>query len=618
MKFLRLIAAALLCLGADAQTLSTPPNSTPAMVQNALGQFVFVSATGGQASQAGQQGTALMGQLPSGQFTYCTTSGNCNFGGSGNPATPNSNAALAKVIAGTGFMRILANGDSTTYGYCSTGTCTTSGQSYNLFSYPHQLCSFFVENYGIKCEDDAIFGSGDGTTYSGLTDSRVTFGSSWSQDTTVASLGFGTYKATTNTNAFTFTPLSTVDTFEVYLVQDTTEGACAISVNGGSTTTVSTNGSAAFLKETYTTTAAAGNFVSIFESSGTCHLVGIVSYLSTQPSIIVMNSGAVAADVAQIFQTGKPYNGGSTSVYSSIGANLVINDIGINDWLQSTALATYSATYQAGITAQQQAGADVIIKSPIPSGTTPSNATQSTYVEAMRALAVANTNIPGSKVALPFADWWNSMRGSYANGGYTYGNGLGYYPAGNQTHNNQYGYAAMADFIAPVIIPPLSQADNEQRLNALLAGGQTVPNQAFQAVTIKDPSFGSSMVFTPGACETNYGITTLSTSSTNTFTGLSCIPANSVVMSVEYRITTTITGATSFTIGSSTGVPNKYCTTQSTLTAGTTGSCLAGWSIAGNVVAALATAPIIQTNTTATAGAMRVIVYYVTFTPPTS
>lgn len=124
-------------------------------------------------------------------------------------------------------------------------------------------------------------------------------------------------------------------------------------------------------------------------------------------------------------------------------------------------------------------------------------------------------------------------------------------------------------------------------------------------------AFGSIQTSNAAACETSFGATTLSGASTNT--GLNCLPVNSVIDMVVYRITTTITTATNFTIGDS-GSATRYCGTQSTLTAGTTGLC----SAAGYYLNTSALPLKITPNMSPGAGAIRLIVYYHTWTAPTS
>ena len=131
-------------------------------------------------------------------------------------------------------------------------------------------------------------------------------------------------------------------------------------------------------------------------------------------------------------------------------------------------------------------------------------------------------------------------------------------------------------------------------------------------VTMNGSPFGSNVQYAEAACETSYGATTVSGGATTT-TGLNCLPANSIIDAVVYRITTTITTAANFTIGDS-GSATRYCGTQSTLTAGTTGTCTAQ----GYYLNASALGVKFTPNTTPGAGAIRFIVFYHTWTAPTS
>jgi hypothetical protein len=126
--------------------------------------------------------------------------------------------------------------------------------------------------------------------------------------------------------------------------------------------------------------------------------------------------------------------------------------------------------------------------------------------------------------------------------------------------------------------------------------------------------FGSAENSTTAACETNYGITKLATRSTTTNTGLDCLPANAIIDAVVYRITTTITTAASFTIGDA-STANRFCTTQSKLTAGTTGICIAQ-SGSSAAIQNVASSVQVTTITDPATGAIRLIVYYHTWTPP--
>jgi hypothetical protein len=203
------------------------------------------------------------------------------------------------------------------------------------------------------------------------------------------------------------------------------------------------------------------------------------------------------------------------------------------------------------------------------------------------------------------------LTGNCTNGdGSTNVNGLWYRVAQHVTGGT---YRDTAASPTQVVLPAAS-GTGSTIMNASLIRAPTV---AGDSVTTGDArAFGSGSVATSSACETNYGATTLSTGGTTTNTGLNCLPANAIIDSVVYRIMTTITTATSFTIGDSTSAA-RFCSTQSTLTTGTTGICIAQAGSASEQQAFTASVRV-TTNSNPGAGAIRLIVYYHTFTPPSS
>ena len=133
-----------------------------------------------------------------------------------------------------------------------------------------------------------------------------------------------------------------------------------------------------------------------------------------------------------------------------------------------------------------------------------------------------------------------------------------------------------------------------------------------------DGTYGSGEKRATAQCENAVGATTLSTGSTATTTGLTCLPANAHIDDITYRVTTAITGVTSFTIGDS-GSATRYSTCwysggSQAFTLGATGSCNAGsYQNGGTALGVL-----ITTNANATAGALRITVQYHIGVPPTS
>lgn len=139
-------------------------------------------------------------------------------------------------------------------------------------------------------------------------------------------------------------------------------------------------------------------------------------------------------------------------------------------------------------------------------------------------------------------------------------------------------------------------------------------------------AFGSSIIYSPSACETNFGPTTLNTGATTTTTGLSCLPANSIIDSVVGRVTTTITGScTGWEFGDGTTAA-RFTANNTGLTSGSTSVPNSGsaWTtgIASTTTGMSQVGASAITITCAggnpTAGAIRVIVYYHKATSPTS
>lgn len=115
---------------------------------------------------------------------------------------------------------------------------------------------------------------------------------------------------------------------------------------------------------------------------------------------------------------------------------------------------------------------------------------------------------------------------------------------------------------------------------------------------------------------------TLNTGGTTTDSTNNLLPAGALLLGVVARVTTTITTATNWALGDATTAA-RFAAANSTLTSGTTSVGLQHWQgsvstdAAGPVQAAAAKLRI-TTSGTPGAGVIRVTVYYMSFTPPTS
>jgi hypothetical protein len=116
---------------------------------------------------------------------------------------------------------------------------------------------------------------------------------------------------------------------------------------------------------------------------------------------------------------------------------------------------------------------------------------------------------------------------------------------------------------------------------------------------------------------------TLSTVGLTTDTTNNLLPVDSIIESVEARVTTTITTTTNWAVGDATTAA-RFCAANATLTAGTTSSCLkhqqgsVATDAAGPVQSAAAKVRITCTGANPGAGVIRITVFYRRFIAPTS
>ena len=169
-----------------------------------------------------------------------------------------------------------------------------------------------------------------------------------------------------------------------------------------------------------------------------------------------------------------------------------------------------------------------------------------------------------------------------------------------------------------------STATTQEALNeALLAGTLPMAGGMFTGAL---STVGNSQITDNGA-KMIFGsaseLLTLSTSATYTDTAANLLPANSIILAVVGRITTTITTATDWSLSDTVAVSARFTDGNSTMTAGTTDVGLLH--MAGDVDQVSqgptqASADKVRVLTTGTpgAGAIRITVWYLQFVAPTS
>lgn len=334
---------------------------------------------------------------------------------------PKTRAALGRVKAGNGNARIFFIGDSTTEG---TGANGASTGDLKTNSFPGEI-SRYLNSSGINSHFNSFMCASNGNITSH--DTRVTVGSGWTQGVAQA-LGGQTFTANSTTASITFTPAVNCDTFNFFGIKTAGAGTIAYNLNGSTNTLQSLAGTGLILN-TLTTSLGVNTANVNWSSGGSIFFQGIEAYDSSKKWVSVLNCGWNGSASGSWSSESTVFGYAAAMLFMS--PDLVIINIGINDWTPGTALATYQANIQTLITQAQAGGADVVLCTPNPTGGTATAATQLPYVNVLYSLAVSNNIL--------LVDLWNRF------GTYTLSNTNGM--MFDTLHPNGTGYADIAQAI---------------------------------------------------------------------------------------------------------------------------------------------------------------------------
>lgn len=329
---------------------------------------------------------------------------------------PRSKAAAAKVRKGTGNLRLLVGGDSTTRGYGAAGDATTYQKGYP----PKLSARLNQSDLMLPSTWQGFFGSSRSTSYASL-DSRVAVSGGFASVVNSPSLGGGWW-ACTATGTMTFTPTQDCDTFTIwYLCYNT--GSFTVNLDGGSTlSTVNVTGSSSIHSVTVTGTLGAHG-LNIVWVSGTVQILGVEAYDSATKQICVINAGSSGSNSSNWATNTAAYTSGNAIV--TIDPDVFLFCIGINDYTDAITAATTLTNISTLIAPIKTAGIDVILKTPVPSAVSArTRAVQQTYNDAIVAAATANN--------CPVIDTWTRFGTQEAM------NTLGLYA--DTLHPNELGY----------------------------------------------------------------------------------------------------------------------------------------------------------------------------------
>jgi hypothetical protein len=345
---------------------------------------------------------------------------------------PHWEACTARIKINAGNCRVLNVGDSTTFGSWSlpsdTGDLVGS-------SYPTRL-SQYLNAASLPTQRDSFMNTGAGSETVLANDARVVAGN-WTV-VNLPTVGGGGISASSSGSPLQFTPTSSVDKFRVWYLTAPSAGVGSLNIDGGTATTLTETGSNGFTSITLTATGAGKHTLNAsWTSGGQIFIAGIEAYNSTTSQVEMMNAGWPLSTTGNWVASGSPWL--PLPAVGAIAPDLILLDLGINDWKNTVAVSTYKSNLQTMITAYK-ATSDVILVTPAPSQTTSTPlATQQTFINALYELAISNN--------IPIIDNW-SRWGSYERAN---ASPLLYYT--NSLHPNANGYS---DFAQGIFTPLMS------------------------------------------------------------------------------------------------------------------------------------------------------------------
>lgn len=329
--------------------------------------------------------------------------------GAGNAALK---AMIARVKAGTGRGRIVWKGDSTTVGQGGGTTADAYGLTNARANRPPAVLASLLSAAGIAAFDNGVTGN-NGLDQAGggpslpVFDPRVSLGSpAWQL---AGGLDFAGGNFLTNqAGAFTFTPTTDVDRFEVdvynsnaFTLAFLVDGAAPATVSvvrtsgtnagtvAGSTLTIPAPGSG-FTRVGIAAAATGSHTVSFTSTSAaTAGAVrGVVAYASDTPAIDMVVHAACGAAASHQAASGGGWSNNDALAFDA--PDLTIINCGLNDMAGGRSTAAYAADLQTMITTAKLSG-DVLLMVPHPAAPSVAPlATQAAFNTAARNVAASN------------------------------------------------------------------------------------------------------------------------------------------------------------------------------------------------------------------------------------
>lgn len=339
-------------------------------------------------------------------------------------------------------MNIACIGDSTTAGCYADGVNNWAGN--RVIAYPAYLSSI-LKSAGLPVNQGSVTADNSSIAHAGTIqsyDARCTVGASWGVAAGANTAGGQIIKSitgalgSTGAETFSFAPVESFDTVDVYWYRGTVVPTFTIDC-GGAVLATCVAGASGLQKTTVSKTAGAGvvNIIRTTQTAGNINLLAIFTSLSTAPAINVHNLGWSGARAS--------YWNDSSAGYSPIpmllqyAPDLAPINFGINDAISGFSQSSIVSNLLGIIAAVQASGDAVLI---IPNAVDVSIAS-----EAAQAVATAAILEAAATAGVPVM----SINGRW--GGYASSDALGYMNT-DKTHPKKSGLADVAAMLADFVL----------------------------------------------------------------------------------------------------------------------------------------------------------------------
>jgi hypothetical protein len=285
-------------------------------------------------------------------------------------------------------------GDSTMAGTRSTGDLKTN-------SWPAQMLPLLAPFMAL--DENGFYGNQTtNNTIAELVayDPRISAGTGVAIDTAF-SLGGYAVALDNATGPLTFTPTKAYDTLDLITSCGGTTSTIGVQFGSGTVTNYPMN--ALNITKTTITKTLGTEPVVLTKATGAPRVQAITLRNSTAPKVMLANmakAGSASTDWAQTYTPGAGRAPMAALATVNPVAALVV--LGVNDWSNGVAVATYAANMQTIINSIKSY-ADVILGVPFPSNIS-AYPTQGQYVAALKSLAASN-NLPLIDLARPLVSY---------------------------------------------------------------------------------------------------------------------------------------------------------------------------------------------------------------------